>query len=309
MKILTYIAAVLFAAGMLSAAENNEQSAILEAATAVVDRDGKQGIPEALKLIEKAIAVDPSSELPYIAAAKICLLDSELNRNGRSLSKALEYANKAVQVRPVSADARTCKAQILLDMKSNADAVHELKQALKDEPGNLSANMTYLAYLVKIGQRKQAAAFAGESLRNVSDKSAVAKTYGKIMLNAGYWEETLNMFERATAGGPTTDPEILKGSAFAFSKLGKFPGAANVYTLAYAAEPDNKQLLVHISICYEKAGDPGKSAEYLKQYVSFMPGDAGALRKLAGLYDKLGDSKAASEIRKELRAGEGRRDK
>ncbi|MDD4871704.1 MAG: tetratricopeptide repeat protein [Kiritimatiellae bacterium] len=301
------VTAVLFSTVcILLAAQNNEQSLLLEKATAVVDRDGKHGISEALELIEKAIAVNPSSDMPYIAAARVCLFDSELNRNGKSLDRALEYVNRAVKVNPLSAEARTCKAQILLDKKSDSEAVYELQKALKDEPGNLNANITYMAYLSKTGRRKQAAAFAEESLGKVSDKAAVAKTYGKLMLNAGFWEETLGMFEKATAGGPISDPEILKGSAFALAKLGRYAGAANVYTYAYEAEPENKQLLIHISICHEKAGNLEKSASYLGQYVSLFPKDADALKKLARLYDKLGNDQAAEETRKNLKAMEKR---
>lgn len=308
-KSICIFVVLLFVAGMLQAAQNNAQSELLGQARAVVDKEGKQGIPGALKLIEKALEADPGSELPHVAAARLFLLDFELNGKGDSLTKALAHINKAIQLNSSSTEARICKALVLLDMKASAEAVNELKQALKLEPGNFEAGVVYMAYLIQDGQRKQAKTFAEESLAKVSNKLPAAKTYGRLMLNAGYWEEALFVFAGAAADGAENDPEVAKGSALAFSKMGKFKDAAREYDLAYTAEPGNKELLLHLSICYEKAGDLGKAADYLREYVGSVPRDEGALRKLASIYEKLGDSKVAGAIRADLKAEEERREK
>jgi len=118
----------------------------------------------------------------------------------------------------------------------------------------------------------------------------------------GYWRDSRTLFTRALAVEPGN---IIALNNLAYLNLveGRDAEAAGLYRRLLEVDPDNDRAHFHLAGIYERSGDPRRASEHWKRFVERVPGDAGGwlswVRSLAaaGMEMELMNAAVAAALR------------
>jgi serine/threonine protein kinase/tetratricopeptide (TPR) repeat protein len=144
------------------------------------------GIEEAIKLAERAIALDPGYARAYAGLAYAVMLKGQYASNLALLEQAAEYAQKAIELRPNLADSYSILGFVFIALDRVDDAIGALKRALAFAPtdGFVRAGLGR-AYFIGKGMFREAAAEYDLALQNPGDNTWLVSAVAHVLLYTG----------------------------------------------------------------------------------------------------------------------------
>ena len=146
----------------------------------------REGIEEAIKLAEKAIALDPGYARAYAGLAYSLSIKGQFTSNLALGERAVEYAQKAIELRPNLAESYSILGFVFTALDRVDDAIGALKRALAFAPNDSFVHSGLgRAYFIGKGMFKEAAAEYDRALQNPGENSWIASSLSHILLYTG----------------------------------------------------------------------------------------------------------------------------
>jgi len=258
----------------------------------------ERGFHDAIHYFEEAIRLDPKYAAAYAGLADCYnLLENwSLMSPQIAFPKALEYANKALELDDGLADAHASMGMCLANMKRDwKGAEREYQRALHLNPSYALGHHWYAFTLLQLQRRWD------EAVREITDAAKldpfsqiIALNKAKILFWAGRRDEAMVQFRLAVE----MNPEF----GFARSELGAFlvymnhidEGTAEIEK-ALKLSPDNIWAKPRLALAYGMAGRKAEAESILREAKeasshTYVPGTV-----LATIYTVLGEKDLAFE--------------
>lgn len=213
------------------------QAALSEALTNLKRYD------EAIKSVDKLIALNPKSPLGYSLRARIRVLQNDLKGgvedldeavklNGRDLASLLmrgrlhaamgndELAKKdvdrALQLNPDLPQGILIRSMLAAQANRFADAIADIKMLLQADPKNLEYRLQLAMYYVNDKRPRQAIEMLNSILEDDEKNADALRARGDALLSVGKHKEAIEDYEKAIAIEPE-DTGILNNLAWVLS--------------------------------------------------------------------------------------------
>jgi len=189
----------------------------------LLDKETKEGIAQAKKLLEEAIALDPEYPRLYMALAMTHVTDvwlSPAESSEQSLARAFELAQKAISLDDSNAAAYSVLGYIYAMKRQYDKAIAECKRGVFLDP-NSADNFLRLG----------------------------------IALNwAGRAEEAIPYIQNAIRLNPLPDAEYFIPLAVAYRDSGQYEKAIEASKKVLQREPNNQFAYIHMAVSYIRLG-------------------------------------------------------
>ena len=173
---------------------------------------------------------------PEVVAARAALASSFGNEK-----RALEILNSGLGQYPDSLDLRMDRVFLYERTGRVKDAVHDLRELLRERPGDVTVQNALGYTLADHGlQLDEAHALVAAALVQSPDSAAVLDSMGWVLHKQGKEQEALEYLQRARAFG--NDPEIDRHLGEVQWALGDRAGARKTWQQSLSRFPDNKAL-------------------------------------------------------------------
>ncbi|MBN2811751.1 MAG: tetratricopeptide repeat protein [Spirochaetales bacterium] len=221
--------------------------------------EARNSLPEG----EKAYASGKYTEMAesLLALAKN---ESDSTLKSEALSSALEYANLAVSSDPANPRARFTRGQIYVEQKKSAEALADLLEAARLEPGN------YL-YHYELGKQQYLRKQFKDARQSFAKTTQLKSDFEAAFFNLGLTNKALGLNSESIAA----------------------------FRSAIKIKPDYSRAQIEIGRLLDKNGDFKGAETAYKEALVHEPGNVSALRELAALYSKEGRFADAERFFKE----------
>ncbi|OHX13788.1 hypothetical protein BI347_09905 [Chromobacterium sphagni] len=171
----------------------------------------------------------------------LALLQSQLARDAKQPRKAYDLLSKALQGQPKSGEL-LYERSLVSDMLGNTgNAERDLKQILKDKPGDVQS-LNALGYTLanRTTRYKEAYAYIEKALKAEPDNPVILDSMGWVQYKLGRLEPARKNLDKAYQAMP--DPEVAAHLGEVLWKLGRHDEARAVWSKELAAHPDHDVL-------------------------------------------------------------------
>jgi tetratricopeptide (TPR) repeat protein len=194
----------------------------------------------------------------------------------RRYGEALTAFDAALRLAPGLPLAEYNRANALVHLRRNEDAVDGFRRYLVRDPANIAVHHELNALLYRMGRDD-------EFLMSFEDAAKASPLGGELLrqkagllVRIDRCDEALACFARATAL-QGEHPETLSGSALALANLGRFDESVSAYERSLALQPDNAVTKVNLAAVLLRAGEPSRALRLTEAVVPQNPYDQGAL--------------------------------
>ena len=158
----------------------------------------REGLDEGIKLLEKAIALDPNYAQAYAGLGYALSLKGQFLTMPALFDRAVDYLQKAIELRPMLADSYSALGMTFIAMDRVDDAVGALKRALAFAPHDSFVRAALgRAYYIGKGMFREAAAEYELALNSDQEGNWVAPALSHCLTYLGEYERAEQMARRA----------------------------------------------------------------------------------------------------------------
>jgi TolB-like protein/Tfp pilus assembly protein PilF len=158
----------------------------------------RAGLDEAVRLLEKAIALDPNYAQAYAFMGYAFSLTAQFLPNPALLDRAVEYLQKAIELRPMLSDSYSALGMTFIAMDRVDDAIGALKRALTFAPHDSFVHAALgRAYYIGKGLFREAAYEYEQAVNDAQEGSWVAPALSHCLTYLGEYERAEQMARRA----------------------------------------------------------------------------------------------------------------
>jgi len=166
----------------------------------------KEGVLEAKKLAEEAIALDPNYAFAYkvLGGAEGMTIWLGLSKNPReSLKSAIHLHQKAIELDDSLALAHGALGYWLIIARQHDKAVAEAERAIALEPNSADVIQVYAMILMYVGKQREAIPLFEEAFRlNPKPPNSYLRHYAANLRDLGLYEEAIAQVKRAVEKEP-----------------------------------------------------------------------------------------------------------
>ena len=218
------------------------------------DRDGN--VDTAIKLLERAVQLDPQSAASYAALSEAYESKNSLNPDQQWTKLASEYANKAVALDNFLAAGHVSLGMVKMNAGDSAEAEKQFRTAVDLDPKSAAPHRDLGFLYDKVGKADLA---AQELKRALQLDPKDWKTYTNLGLDA--------------------------------YQAGRFKDAASAWETALQIEPDNVPVLRNLGAVYHSLARDDDAIAVLQHALEIKPGsdvytNLGTILFYQGKYDK-----------------------
>jgi serine/threonine protein kinase/Flp pilus assembly protein TadD len=218
------------------------------------DRDGS--VDTAIKLLERAVQLDPQSAASYAALSEAYDHKNTFNPDPQWMKLASEYANRAVNLDNYLAAGHVALGMVKMSAGDSSEAEKQLRTAVDLDP-----------------------------------KSAVPHCdLGLLYDKTGKSDQATEELKRALQLDPK-DWKIYMATGLNSYQAGRFQEAASAWEMALKLEPDNVPVLRNLGAVYHSLGRDDDAVAALQHALEIKPGsdvynNLGTILFYQGKYDK-----------------------
>src|SRR6266498_2019490 len=158
----------------------------------------RAGLDDAVRLLEKAIALDPNYAQAYAFMGYAFSLKAQFLPNPPLLDRAVEYLQKAIELRPMLSDSYSALGMTFIAMDRVDDAIGALNRALTFAPHDSFVHAALgRAYYIGKGLFREAAYEYEQAVNDAQEGSWVAPALSHCLTYLGEYERAEQMARRA----------------------------------------------------------------------------------------------------------------
>jgi tetratricopeptide (TPR) repeat protein len=282
---------------------------------------------------QAAVRIEPTFFLAYLGLARCDLSKFRQTKDAKSLKEAMDFAQEAVQLDDLSADAHTTLSEIYWGAKSKERSLGELGRALQLGPNSdgtyrnlgemylerrdeqqaisefqkaVAMNPVYWrnhaglgkAYL-EIGEPAKSLAEFQRVVELAPDNPIGYRDVGLIYLREGKWSESIPQFQKAVALAPDAVTYSNIGTAYFFMR--DYGHAVRMYEKAVQLNPNQDEVLWgNLGDGYRWLGQVEEAQAAYKKTIALAKIGSNAqvpetLADIGLVYAKMGDQSRALE--------------
>jgi serine/threonine-protein kinase len=239
-------------------------------ARAIISR--RQGLEEAVRLLERVVALEPAHARAHVLIAETVRLLASFNRIPResAIARAKSEIAAALAIEPDLAEAHAVLAvTTIADSGDVAASIAQWERALELNPALSEARVMYALYGLTF-RRGETEAAAGEAVRALRDdprSTVVAALASQVLMCAGRYDEALEEAKRSVELDPNTVTG-LSTLALVYSCLGE--GAAAIPHAAKAVDLSLRTPLIVSMAAWSESvrGEPARARAYFGEIVA-----------------------------------------
>lgn len=209
-------------------------------------------IDGAINELKRAVKYDPSSPYLYLLLAR-------LHAQKQLYKQALDYDNEALKIDNTYLPALYTKAEILMNMNQNREAIDILKQIVKLSPDSEDAYITLALTLYHTNNTAEAKDTLKEMSKHIPSSPYPYYYLAKISVDEKNYKEAINYYDKALKTAPDFYTALYE-EADVYAYLKDYNRAIGIYQSILSKNPDEYGL-------YEKIGDLYLTA---KKYVDAL---------------------------------------
>jgi serine/threonine protein kinase/tetratricopeptide (TPR) repeat protein len=158
----------------------------------------REGLEDAIRQLEKAIALDPNYAHAYAYLGYAFSLKGQFLAEPALLDRGVEYLQKAIELRPLLSDSYSALGMAFIEMNRVDDAIGALKRALAFAPQDSFVHAALgRAYYIGKGMFREAAYEYEQALHDAEEASWVAPALSHCLAYLGEYERAEKMARRA----------------------------------------------------------------------------------------------------------------
>ena len=158
----------------------------------------RNGLDEAIRLLEKAMSLDPNYAEAYAGMGYALSLKGQFLTMPDLLERGVEYLQKAIELRPMLSDSYSALGMTFIAMDRVDDAIGALKRALAFAPHDSFVHAALgRAYYIGKGMFREAAQEYELSLTEAQDGNWIAPALSHCLIYMGEYERAEQMARRA----------------------------------------------------------------------------------------------------------------
>ena len=256
-----------------------------------IDFYASDHFPEAIAMLEKAVAIDPNYAPAWAHLGRAYTTNASLEFGGREqYAKAQAAYQKAIALDPGMTEARIFMSNLLTDTGHVEEAVPLMRTLLAENPGNAEAHWE-LGYSYRFGGMLQESVAEAERARQNNPSVKLNSAAMNAYLYVGQYDKFLQSL-------PASDSVIiLFYHGFGEYYLKHWSQASHYFDRAYELDPTELPANVGKALSYGLRGDRAKGLELLhateKHILDSGVSDAEGLYKVTQAYAVLGDKASA----------------
>jgi tetratricopeptide (TPR) repeat protein len=177
-------------------------------------------------------------------------LADALNEMGRS-NEAIEYAQRALRLKPNYAKAQLNLGNALLDLGRANEAIEHYQQAVQIQPDFADAHVNLGMAMLATGRQQEAIAQYEQSIQLKPNNVEARYNLGNALLAAGKAQEAIESFEQALQLDPD-NAEIHNNLGAALANAGRLQEAVVQFQETLRLQPDTAQLYFNLAKAYAK---------------------------------------------------------
>ena len=216
----------------------------------------QEGVTEAIRYFEQAIAEDPNFAQAYTGLADSYALQIDYRSVpvAEGFALAEQYARKSLALDETVAETHASLAWSLFVYDWDWDAsLREFRRAIELDPRYATAHQWYAFWLAAHGRMDEAVAEVDRAVELDPASVSIRRTVGWVRFYARRFEEARARLERAVAMNPTAD-ETYRVLALCHSMLGDHVSAERAVREAVALVPHGTYNRATLSYVLARAG-------------------------------------------------------
>jgi tetratricopeptide (TPR) repeat protein len=234
------------------------------------------GYPEqALVYLNEVIREQPDNGKAYLAVGYIHL---EAGREG----PARQHLERAAQLLPKAADARTYLGRLEMAAKRYPEALRDFEQALALDPTSSFALMSAGQAHEALGDNAAAEALFRRALANDGKNADAANQLGLLLVRQNHLEDARRSFEQAIAA-QRDHVWAINNLGVLYMQIQKVDDAVAAFRYGIEVAPDEETSYLNLARVYARAGDRAKARDILQQLIARKPTNAAGLKALREL--------------------------
>lgn len=256
-----------------------------------IDLYASDHFPEAISMLEKAVAIDPNYAPAWAHLGRAYTTNASLEFGGREqYAKAQSAYQKAIALDPGLTEAQIFMSNLLTDTGHVEEAVPLMRTLLQENPGNAEAHWE-LGYAYRFGGMLQESVAEAERARQNNPSVKLNTAAMNAYLYVGQYEKFMQNL-------PASDSVMmLFYHGFGEYYLKHWSQASHYFDRAYELDPKELPANVGKALSYGLRGERAKGLELLhateKHILDSGVSDAEGLYKVTQAYAVLGDKASA----------------
>ena len=261
----------------------------------------RDDLPTAVKMLEKALELDPNYASTWAYAGATYATLASLYFGGQAVNQQAQNAfDRALTLAPHHIEAQMYKSMFLTETGRVEAAVPLLRDVLRTNP-NLGQAHWQMAYLLRFAGRLKESIAAAERSRQIDDEIRANNAIFASLLYDGQYDRYLKQL-------PTKETAyILFYRGFGHYYQKEFAEAGKLFDRAYAMTPGLMQAQVGKALSYSIAGNKAAGLALLKQTAQQIETrgvtDPEGVYKVAQGFAVLGDQTTALKLWRRSVAG------
>jgi tetratricopeptide (TPR) repeat protein len=201
------------------------------------------------------------------------------------IEQAIEHYQKALKLRPRSAEVYTNLGNALMDLDNVEDAIEHYRKAVSLAPTLAVAHHNLARALTEKGANVEAVAEYREAVRLKPDYVTAWSNLGFELAQQGTLEEAIECYNNAITLQP--DNIIAHGRlGLALASLGRDDQAIEQFQIVLKARPDDFEMHFNLGILLERRGKTDQAIEKYRRALQINPDFARAQRQLEAALQK-----------------------
>ncbi len=206
--------------------------------------------------------------------------------------KAIEHFNRALKLKPDSAEVHTNLGNVLSDIGRVDDAIKHYRKAISLEPDFSEGHYNLAVVLAQQDKSDEAIAEYREAWRLDRWNLDALNNLAHLLHKKGETEEAIKLYEKAIALEP--------GNIIAHGRLGlvlarikRIDEAIAEFRVVLAARPDDVEMHCNVGLLLERQNKIGEAIRHYRQALEIKPNDARARKRLQSALakQKMGDGR------------------
>jgi tetratricopeptide (TPR) repeat protein len=254
-------------------AKNPKDANLLaEAALAQLNR---KSYPEARRMADASLAIDPKNQLAHYVRARLHLLVGENKEAFARLEQALDREHPQENLLALLAGLK-------LRSEDYAGAADLYELGARRDPQGAKWLKSLAAVYLKSGDKKKLVGVLTKLAETDPDDLPVRKKLAQLAVDAGDWAAAAR-WTREGLHIQVMDVELHSWRGAAFSGLGDAAAAADEHAVAVELNPDDAGLRLALAGSLVKAGKPAEAKMALEALLKHDPDHAAAKKMLESL--------------------------
>ena len=234
------------------------------------------GYPEqALVYLNQVIRAQPDNGKAQLAVGYIYL---EAGREG----PARQHLERAAQLLPKAADARTYLGRLEMTAKHYPEALRYFTEAFALDPTASFALVSAGQAHAALGDDAAAESFYRRALANDAKDADAANQLGLLLVRQNHLEEARRSFEQAIAA-EHDHLWAINNLGVLYMQMQKVNDAIAAFRYGIQVAPDEETSYLNLARVYARAGDRTKARDIVRQLMTRNPTNAAGLKALREL--------------------------